>query len=181
MAEQRRGGDGDASSRFFTELYTEHFEFVLRSVRALGAAPDTAEDAAQDVFVVAHRRLADFQFRDTPRTWLFAIALRVMNAHRRSARRRMRLLERARSVQPEPLPTPFESTLLSESHTALRRVIAELPEVQRLVFRLSDLEGLSAPEIATRLRLNLNTVYSRLRSARREVNQRLTQLLRAAS
>jgi RNA polymerase sigma factor (sigma-70 family) len=93
----------------------------------------------------------------------------------------MRLLERARSVQPEPLPTPFESTLLSESHTALRRVIAELPEVQRLVFRLSDLEGLSAPEIATRLRLNLNTVYSRLRSARREVNQRLTQLLRAAS
>jgi RNA polymerase sigma-70 factor (ECF subfamily) len=59
----------------------------------------------------------------------------------------------------------------------LRRILDQLPEGQRSVFRLSDLEGMSAPEIAERLGLNLNTVYSRLRAARREVSERLMQAL----
>lgn len=174
----RRGAPGrQTPSQLFTELYLGYYAFVLRSLHTLGAPPDAAEDAAQDVFLVAHRRLADFDVRDAPGTWLFAIALRVVSAHRRSWRRRMRLLDRARGVLPEPGRTPFEDTLQTERQNMLRRILDQLPEAQRSVFHLSDLEGMSAPEIAERLGLNLNTVYSRLRTARRAVSERLMQAL----
>lgn len=139
----------------------------------LGASAEIAEDAAQDVFVVAYRRLSDFDPRDSPRGWLYAIAQRVVSAHRRGWRRRMRLLEQARSIESEPTPTPFELTAESEAHDVLRSELLKLPEAQRVAFVLSDMEELSVPQIAAALGVNVNTVYSRLGVARRTLSARL--------
>jgi RNA polymerase sigma-70 factor (ECF subfamily) len=160
----------------FTQLYEENFDFVWRSVRMLGLPPDSADDAAQDVFVVAHRRLSDFEGRSGARTWLFAIALRVVSDFRRSRRRKLRLLERAMTMEPEPANTPYEAAVGTERRDALLTALDGLPDEQRAVFVLADVEEMSAPEIATALEVNLNTVYSRLRSARKTMAARMTKL-----
>lgn len=165
----------DPVSRF-TQLYEQYFSFVWRTVRFLGAPVDATDDAVQDVFLVAHRRLADFEARATPRTWLFAIALRVVKDHRRSRRRRFRLLEHVKSMERPVSTSPFDKSVSSEMQRRLLAALEQLREEQRHVFILAELEELSAPEIAAALQLNLNTVYSRLRVARLEIARILGQI-----
>ena len=73
------------------------------------------------------------------------------------------------------VPTPFDQTAQAERGRALTMALDSRSEDQRAVFVMSDLEELSAPEVASVLNVNLNTVYSRLRSARREVSARLSR------
>src|SRR5688572_8332202 len=80
----RRAGVSD-----FHTAYTEHFNFVWRSLRLLGVPPDLLDDAAQDVFSVVFRRLADFDGSAALTTWLFAIARRVAANYRRRESRRL--------------------------------------------------------------------------------------------
>jgi RNA polymerase sigma-70 factor, ECF subfamily len=159
---------GNLAQRY-SELYEEYFEFVFRSARYLGEPPSTLDDAVQDVFLVAYRRFQDFEARSSPRTWLFAITLRVVSDHRRSRRRKTRLLDSVKRMITGPIATPFDHTAVAERGRALMSALERLSEEQRAVFVMADLEELSAPEIAEVLSVNLNTVYSRLRSARREV------------
>jgi RNA polymerase sigma-70 factor, ECF subfamily len=168
----RSAYETDPSAQF-TELYEQHFSFVWRSARMLGVAADAVDDAVQDVFVVAHRRLADFEARSSPRTWLFAIAVRVVSDHRRSRRRRLRLLERALTVEAQPAQTPFDATCGAEQRDVLLTALDGLPDEQRAVFILAEVEEMSAPEISDALKVNANTVYSRLRLARRAMQSAL--------
>lgn len=152
-------------------LYEAHFDFVWRSVKHLGVADATLDDAVQDVFVVVHRRLHEFAQRSSPRTWLFGIALRVARDYRRARGRRERFLD-AFGRKPEPPSiSPYEHTVLAEAGRMLRDFLDTLSEEQRAVFILADVEQMTAPEIADALGVNLNTVYSRLRAARAAFNR----------
>ena len=147
-------------------LYAAHFDFVWRSLKHMGLLDAVIDDAVQDTFVVAHRRLSDFAERSSPRTWLFGIALRVARDYRRSRSRRERLLE-AFGWRPEPkVQTPYDHTVRAEASRVLRNFLQALPEEQRAVFVLADVEQMTAPEIAETLGVKLNTVYSRLRVSR---------------
>jgi RNA polymerase sigma-70 factor (ECF subfamily) len=159
----------------YTELYEQYFEFVWRSARYLGEPPATLDDAVQDVFLVAYRRFQDFEARSSPRTWLFAITLRVVSDHRRSRRRKTRLVDSVKRMFTGTVPTPFDHASHAERSRALSDALEGLNDDQRAVFVMADIEELSAPEIAAVLRVNLNTVYSRLRTARRDVAARLAQ------
>jgi RNA polymerase sigma-70 factor (ECF subfamily) len=164
-----RSVDEPSAPPDFTELYERYFDFVWRSVRLLGVPSESADDAAQDVFLVAHRRLTDFQARASVRTWLFAIALRVVSDHRRSRRRRLRLLEQAQTIEREPSASPLDRAVNAQTRDTMLQAIDGLGAEQRVVFVLTEIEEMSAPEIAAALEVNLNTVYSRLRAARREI------------
>ena len=78
---------GDAGDLDFDAVYEEHFPFVWRSLRRLGVDGHSMDDATQDVFLVVHRRLGDFEGRSTVRTWLFGIARRIARDRRRAAAR----------------------------------------------------------------------------------------------
>src|ERR1041384_5180517 len=67
----------------FDEVYAAHVGFVWRVLRTFGVPDAQIEDAVQDVFVVVHRRLAEWEGRAAITTWLFAIARRVASTHRR--------------------------------------------------------------------------------------------------
>jgi RNA polymerase sigma-70 factor (ECF subfamily) len=162
-----------ALSKSFTEFYEQHFDFVWRTIRYLGLPESGVDDAVQDTFLVAHRRFADFDERASRRTWLYAIAVRVVSSHRRSQRRRNRLLDQAKTVTPPTSRTPFESAAHVDMAQLLARALEKLPEAQREVFILAELEHVSAPEIARELNVKLNTVYSRLRCARAQVAHQL--------
>src|SRR5881394_1497608 len=70
------------------EIYERYGDFVWRNLRRLGIGEETTDDALQDVFLVVHRRLIDFESRSSVKTWLFGIVLRVAQTHLRTVRRR---------------------------------------------------------------------------------------------
>src|SRR5689334_15233045 len=69
----------------FKEVYEEQFRFVWRSLRRLGVRESDVADAAQDVFLVVHRRLGEFEGRSKVSTWLYGICYRVARDRRRLA------------------------------------------------------------------------------------------------
>lgn len=147
----------------FKELYRTHFSSVRRWVRNLGVLPGDVDDVVQEVFLVAMRRLPEFD-GSSPRAWLFAISRRTAGNHRRS---RARAGAREEQSQPPGEPErPDRVAMLREAHHALQGMLDQLAEDQRLVFVLFEIEGMRAAEVASALSISEKLVYSRLRSAR---------------
>lgn len=150
----------------FAHLYHRHHGFVWRMLRRLGVPPASLDDAAQEVFVVVHRRRDDLHADASVRSWLFGIARRVASDVHRGQHRRQRKHD-ALPLPPEAPPLD-DALARAEAAQFVRAFLERLDEGHRMVFVLSDIEGLTAPEIACALELKLNTVYSRLRKARLE-------------
>jgi RNA polymerase sigma-70 factor (ECF subfamily) len=160
----------------FEDVYEENFDFVWRNVRRLGVPDALVDDAAQEVFLVVHRRLREFQGRSSVRTWLFGIVAKVASDHRRAIRRKS---PHARSAEAsidadaiaDDRADPHDRAARAEGVRVLHRVLDELDDDKRAVFVLAELEQMSAPEIAEAIGANVNTVYARLRAARRDFEQ----------
>jgi RNA polymerase sigma-70 factor (ECF subfamily) len=149
----------------FVEVYEEHFDFVWRSARRLGVSELHVDDVVQEVFLVVHRRLSEFEARSSLKTWLFAITRRIVSDYRRSARRKP---SEPISFEPEAHESSAADAQLTRNEDArvLYSLLEELDPEKREVFVLAELEQISGPEIAAALGENLNTVYARLRAAR---------------
>jgi RNA polymerase sigma-70 factor (ECF subfamily) len=161
---------GRGAAPDFEALYEEHVDGVWRLLQRFGVPEAGLEDAVQEVFLIAHRRLSDFRGESTLRTWLGGISLRVAKDARRAQGRRggHERLEDHAHLRSEP---QLEEVAMQRQ--ALARVLAllqGLEEAQREVFVLAELEGFTAPEIAAATQVNVNTVYTRLRSARLRFN-----------
>jgi RNA polymerase sigma-70 factor (ECF subfamily) len=156
----------------FAEVYESCAKLVWRNLRRLGVPEPALEDAAQDVFLVVHRRLPEFEGRSSLRTWIFGIVLRVAARHRRKARG---LAVREAQIPSElgdalSAPTsdsPFERTLHRQATELLHQVLERLDDERRALLIMVELEQTSVAEAAEALEINLNTAYSRLRAARR--------------
>jgi RNA polymerase sigma-70 factor (ECF subfamily) len=162
------------SSVTFAALYNEHFAFVWRNLRRLGVAETGLRDAAQDVFLVVHRRMHEFAGRGSVQAWLYSILRRVAADHRRRVRRKdITDAEPLDAVQDACEPGPESRAERSEAVKLLLKLLGELDEEKRDVLVLVDLEGLSVPQAAEAANCNLNTAYSRLRAARQAMQQAL--------
>ena len=150
----------------FTAVYDEHFAFVWRSLRRLGVPERLLDDAAQDVFIVVHRRLGEFEGRSTLKSWLFAIARRVAHDHRRRVGRKERTEELPEAVVDPRGATPAADAERAEAVRVLHEILGSLDDDKREVFVLAELEQMTVPEIADAIGANVNTIYSRLRVAR---------------
>jgi RNA polymerase sigma-70 factor (ECF subfamily) len=150
----------------FDALYREHFGFVWRSLRRLGLPQHALDDAAQEVFVVVHRRAHELDLSTSPKACLFAITQRVASDQRRWVRRKGHTLP----LTEEPAGTsasPLEQAMQREASDLVLAFLDQLDDARRAVFVLSELEQMTAPEIAQALSANLNTVYYRIASGRR--------------
>jgi len=151
----------------FRELYDDNVAFVWRALRRLGVSEADTPDAVQEVFLVAHRRLADFEGRSKASTWLFGIAFRVASDRRKRADVRRQVLD-DEAVDAATDDGADGRNLDDRLHAAavLERVLATLPIEQRAVFVLFELEEQTSAEIAEAMGTPLGTVHSRLRLAR---------------
>jgi RNA polymerase sigma-70 factor (ECF subfamily) len=157
----------------FEDVYEQHVDFAWRSLARLGVRPEALEDATQELFLVVHRRLGEFEGRSALTTWLFAIALRVARRHLRDQVRHPSSAHDVAATEPDPGRSPQESAQRSEALRLLYALLDELTPEQREVFVMAELEELTAPEIAELACVPVNTVYSRLRSARGAFEQAL--------
>jgi len=159
----------------FRSLYDDHVAFVWRNLRRLGVTAADVEDRVQEVFVVAHRRLNDYQERGHgPRAWLFQIVLRVASEWRRHRRRHPEDVDGGLAQELER--TEAEQADMIARREALDQLdvaLASLDVDKRAVLVLHEIEEMTAPEIAESLRLPVNTVYSRLRVARQQLEDAL--------
>jgi RNA polymerase sigma-70 factor (ECF subfamily) len=164
----------------FDELYDEQFAFVWRNLRRLGVIEPNLWDAAQDVFVVIHRRLEDFEPRASVRSWVYSIVVRVARQQRRGVRRK-----HAQSVEDEPELVderglgPEQRAEQNQGLQKLMSLLDRLDPDKREAFVLAELEGLTAPEIAGILQVNVNTIYARIRAARQKLEAALEQMRQA--
>jgi RNA polymerase sigma-70 factor, ECF subfamily len=174
-------GDGQHS---FEQVYDDFFDFVYRNARRLGVPPSAADDVVQEVFVVLHRRLPEYDGRATLQSWVYAILANTVRDHRRGFRRKQALLqavEQVDQVAPESISaSPEQRAQLKQDLTLLMRLLLELPEAQRELIVLADLEQMSVPEICECVGGNSNTVYSRLRVAREHLKAKLARHLLSA-
>lgn len=151
-------------------LVERHFHFVWRSLRRLGVREADADDAAQEVFVVAARRLDDV-LEERERAFLFGTAVRVCSTRRRLARRHPEDPSGAGDEHAVTAPNPEELAELSEAKLELGRLLDGLGSELSSVFVLAELEELSVREIATLHGIPEGTVSSRLRTARAKVQK----------
>lgn len=149
-------------------LYREHFAFVWRNARRLGCTDDWVDDAVHEVFLVATRRLDEFERRASARTWLFAITFRVVGRMQRDRSRRQQRI--ARYVA-EQAPSVADAARETEAAEYLRHLLLKLNEAQRVVVILAELEGFTSAEIAHTLGVPAGTVDSRLRAARQQLSR----------
>jgi RNA polymerase sigma-70 factor (ECF subfamily) len=132
---------------------------------------EDAEDAAQEAFLVALGRLDECRSPERFAGWLMTIVRnRSKNLIRRESLREMdQIPPRARSRA----PTPDRIAETRELRDLLEKALAGLPEVQRQVVLLHDLEGWKHREIAERLELPAGTVRSHLHFARKALRHAL--------
>ncbi|MEQ9317677.1 MAG: sigma-70 family RNA polymerase sigma factor [Polyangiaceae bacterium] len=165
----------------FLHVYDDYADFVWRTVRRLGVDPTSAEDVFQEVFVVVHRRLDDFEGRSSVRTWLFGITLRIVRNHKRALGRKRHEGGEQAEIAIDRAPAsgrdqPEARTQRAQAVRLLHEVLDTLDDDKREVFVMAELEQMSGAAIAEVTGLNQSTVYARLRGARQQFDQAVKRL-----
>ena len=158
----------------FRTLFEEQVDFVWRVLRRYGVPDRDADDVCQEVFLIVHRKLAEFEGRSSVRTWIYGIAARTAIAARRKAHVRRELLEPAATEQGME-PTQHEQADRRRELSQVEAVLATMDLEKREAFVLYELEGLSVAEVALAVGVPENTALYRLHRAREELERRLRQ------
>lgn len=157
-------------------LVAQHYGFIWRILRGLGLSSADAEDATQQVFMIAARKL-DTIDPDRARSFVYGAALRVANNARRGLRRRREVVDDELPEEPEPEARgPEKMAELEQARRVLAQVLNRLEEKHRRVIVLAEIEQLEVPEIAALEGVPTGTAASRLRVAREKFRAALHAL-----
>jgi len=157
-------------------IYREHGRFVWLSLQRLGIHPSDLDDVAQDVFMVVHRRLDTFDRRARISTWLFGICMRVAANYRRRRRWTHEVLSGGgEDDRPSGLAAADDILVKREQRELAERALNRLEIAKRATFVMFEIESLSCLEIAELMNVPVGTVYSRLHSARRQLEKNLSR------
>ncbi len=159
-----RLGDHAALEQLFEILYPLVERVV---VRHLGPGPDL-DDVVQTTMMALHQSLSRFNGRSALSTWVYRICLNQVRMYLRAKGTRERLLAdaAAHEVQGQPSGT-FERLEAKEQWRVASSLIRRLPETQRDIFVLVDMEGLKPAEAAKVLEINDRAAWVRLHRARK--------------
>jgi len=164
--EQSKLAQGSANIAGFDDVVREHGSYLWRLLRRLGVREADVDDAWQETFIVVHRKLPEFEGRSALRTWLSAIAIRVVIDYRNRAHRRH---EQATDEVPDRgQPATQDHAVLQKQRLALLdKLLRELKPEQREVLVLYEFGELPMSEVARAIGCPVQTAYSRLNAARR--------------
>ncbi len=154
-----------ANEENWNELYEENYLVARRFLLSMGVKGDAIDDVCQDVFLQAFRYLPKFRGECSFKTWLYRICASEARRHRQKARIRHALM----SLLSSEAPAPISQGEIGEQRAQrlIRQALGQLPEAERLVFVLYELEGLPGKEIAEVAECPQATVWRRLHYARK--------------
>ena len=172
LVEEARDGSNEA----FEELVRRYSERAFRAAYRVLRAEDAAEDVLQEAFLKAYKGLRRFECRSSFYTWLYRIVVNLALDRRRRDRPgttmewddRVATEVDAHADVPES-ENPEQAARRSEVRELVARGIQELPDGQREVLLLREVEGFSYEEIAVTMKISKGTVMSRLHYARRKM------------
>lgn len=165
-----------AGAERYRAIFEQELDYVCRSLRRLGVRSAELDDLAQEVFLRVFDKLDAYDGVHSLRSWIFGFAHRVAANHLRLARHAREDYSTG-EVDAVDRATPEDHAIEAEARALVLRCLTQVPQPRRSVLILHDLDGATAAEIASSLELPLNTVYSRLRTARgefREAHRRLS-------
>jgi RNA polymerase sigma-70 factor (ECF subfamily) len=149
----------------FSEVFHDHGPYLWRVLLSLGVSESDVEDLCQEVMLVVHRKLDEFD-GSSVRSWLYGIGLRVAANHRRSARVRHEIVT-------DRVPDRIGAANQPQQVEAARllAVLDQLDDDKRIAFVLHEVEQLTLREVAEATEVPMQTAYSRLQAARDFVRQ----------
>ena len=152
----------------FEEIYNAASNYVYNIAFRITDNAEDAEETTQDVFLKIHKNLKYFQFRSTIKTWIYRITVNTaINASKRRVREFKRRLDFDENILHRPASEVLKQRLdKQENEVIVKKLLSLLNPEQKACVVLRDIEGLSYQEIADSLRININTVRSRLKRAR---------------
>lgn len=158
------------------DIFEEHADHVGNSLRRLGVREADVPDLVQEVFVVVHRILADYDPSRPMWPWLFGIAYRTAAAYRRKASREVLDDGSLAGERHDSSQNLDEAMRRAEERRLVLQALERVELGRRAVFVMADIDGVPVPEIAEALGIGLNTAYSRLRLAREEFREAAVRL-----
>lgn len=169
---------GSSFELSFEALYDQWFTDVSRWVRALGAREADRDDLVQEVFLVVHRRLPDFDGQNVP-GWLYQIARRKVRDHRR-----LLWVKQLFGTTSQPLGdatlftdrSPLQELETKQKRELLEELLGKLSADQCAAFTLFEIEGNSGEEIAAIQGVPINTVWARIHKARKKLQEQAQRL-----
>lgn len=156
-------------------LYVAHAaELRLGAVRLAGRELDP-DDLLQEVFIVALRKPNEVLSADSPKAWLYGVAVKVAASRRRTVKLR-RLFGLDDVAEVASAESPSRTLEQKDASRHVERVLSKLSDKKREVLVLYELQGLPGEEIAAALRIPLKTVWTRLFHARKDFAAELARL-----
>jgi RNA polymerase sigma-70 factor (ECF subfamily) len=156
-------------------VFDEYFEYLWATLRRLGVRDADREDLVHEVFLKVHARLHDYDASRPMGPWLFGFAYRVAVHYHRMARHRVELPSALDDTAASTAPAD-EAIAAAETRKLLFSALGTIDLDRRAVLVMHDIDEVPTHEIARVLDIPLNTVYSRLRVARKELAKALTKL-----
>lgn len=163
----------EASKARLERMFSDHHDFIWRLLRRLGLNTGSADDAAQHVFLVAAERIDDILV-GSERSFLFGTALRVARSQNRADRRWV--LEEDMDIRRSEAGRPEELVDHQRAIELMSRILDGMTLDLRTVFILSELEGMTMPEVAALVEIPVGTAASRLRRAREAFRAAVAEL-----
>ncbi|HSZ81190.1 MAG TPA: RNA polymerase sigma factor [Polyangia bacterium] len=161
--------------RELIDIYERELRYVWQGLRRLGIPPRDLPDVTHDVFITVFLNLHKYDRARPLRPWLFGVMFRVASDHLSLGRNKREVLE----VAPEPVSSapPSDVTVQTRQEwMILDQALRTLDVGRRAVLIMHDFDGSTGQQIADTLGIPLTSVFNRLRSARRAVQDLAAQL-----
>lgn len=164
------GGEGEKALRLFVAEYQTRLYSL--AYQMLGNHDD-AMDALQEILIQVNRSLANFQGKSSLYTWVYRLSSNVcLNFRKKKSQLKKQvewdenLLQNVMLPVERPNDDPDKMCETKYKQFLVQQGILKLPETQRMIIVLHDLEGLSIPESAGILNISVNVAKSRLHRGR---------------
>jgi len=174
LVRKAQAGDQQALSDVLRRSYQQIHRWAI----SLTGDPDDADDVTQNVLILLHRRIGQYRERSQFTTWLYRVTRNAAGDHFRRSHRRERAVQR--SAEEAGDASYQRGTQLDELHASdvadlVRTLFADLPDRQREVFDLVDLQDWSPVEVSQALNMKPVTVRAHLHRARRAIRKRILE------
>jgi RNA polymerase sigma-70 factor, ECF subfamily len=157
----------------FEPIVRTYQDRIYNLCRYLLGTPQDAEDAAQEVFIKAFRKLKDFKPESSLYTWLYRIGVNTCLDHKKKSRPETFKDESLGEALPSTEPSPEQHYQSKQTGWAIQSAFNQLSKNSRAIIVLKEIEGLSYEEIAEIMDTSVGTVKSRLSRTREDLRHLL--------